>query len=145
MFMLQHAPLFRRVWFGPVALLAGLYVVGCGGGRSDLGLVSGVVILDGQPLGGATVIFQPDSGGPASYGLTDTAGRYRVMYDHGTRGAVIGSHTVRITTFQEGDSDASPPIRRSPEILPARFNRKSTLREEVVAGSNQIDFALESE
>ncbi len=131
--------------FGWFALLFGVVILGCGGGRSDLGRVSGMVTLDGQPLPNATVIFQPDAAGPASYGLTDSQGLYTMMYDHSTRGAVIGPHTVRITTFQEGDSDAEPPIPAAPEKLPAKFNRTSELREEIRAGNNEIDFALVSQ
>jgi hypothetical protein len=129
-------------WF---ALLLGAVLLGCGGGRSDLGRVSGMVTLDGQPLPNATVVFQPDAAGPASYGLTDSRGLYTMMYDHSTRGAVIGTHTVRITTFQEGDPEADPPIPAAPETLPAKYNRTSELREEIQAGNNEIDFALVSQ
>jgi len=127
------------------ALLVVMFVLGCGGGRSDLGRVTGEVTLDGQPLPNATVIFQPDTAGPASYGLTNAEGKYTMMYDQSTQGAVIGSHTVQITTFQEGDKDAEPPIPAAAEALPAKFNRNSELRHEVQAGSNSIDFALESQ
>lgn len=53
-----------------------ILLAGCGGGRSDLGHVHGVVLLAGQPLPDATVVFQPDAGGPASFGRTDAEGRY---------------------------------------------------------------------
>jgi hypothetical protein len=130
---------------GWLVLLFVTFLSGCGGGRSDLGRVSGVVTLDGQPLPNATVVFQPDAAGPASYGLTDSQGLYTMMYDHSTRGAVIGTHTVSITTFQEGDPDAEPPVSAAPEKLPAKYNRTSELREEVQVGNNEIDFALVSQ
>lgn len=126
-------------------VLAGLLATGCSGRRSDLADVVGVVTLDGQPLPMATVIFQPDSAGPASYGLTDQKGRYQVMYDVGVTGAVIGMHTVKISTFQEKDPDADPPIAAAPEILPARYHRNSELREQVTDRKvNEINFQLES-
>lgn len=118
---------------------------GCGGGRSDLGQVQGVVLLDGQALPDATVVFQPDAAGPASFGRTNAEGRYTMLYDHGTRGAVIGMHTVKITTFQEGDRDADPPLVAAPERLPDRYHRASELREEVRSGTNRIDFELQSQ
>ncbi|HAC92801.1 MAG TPA: hypothetical protein DCF63_19535, partial [Planctomycetaceae bacterium] len=113
-----------------LTVFATLLLVGCGG-RSDLGNVSGLVTLDGKPLPSATVVFQPDASGPASYGLTDAQGRYSVMYDVGQSGAVVGMHTVKISTYQEKDPDADPPIAAAPEILPDRYNKASELRAEV--------------
>ena len=120
-----------------------MVLAGCGGGRSDLGHVYGVVLLDGQALPDATVVFQPDAGGPASFGRTDAEGRYTMMYDHGTPGAVIGMHTVKITTFQERDPDADPPLAAAPERLPDRYHASSKLREEVRSGNNSINFELQ--
>jgi hypothetical protein len=53
---------------------------GCG---SDLGQVSGLVTLDGQPLRGgsgvtATVMFQPTAGGVPGVGVVDDEGRYEI-------------------------------------------------------------------
>lgn len=143
--MHQNGIRFGRSELNGFALLTAMFVLGCGGGRSDLGRVAGVVTLDGQPLPNATLMFQPDSAGPASYGMTDAQGKYTMMYDQSTQGAVIGTHTVRITTFQEGDKEADPPIAPSAEILATRFNRESELRQEVQPGNNSIDFALESQ
>ncbi|MCU0962068.1 MAG: carboxypeptidase-like regulatory domain-containing protein [Pirellulaceae bacterium] len=133
---------------GKLAAATGLCLIvlaGCGGGRSDLGQIEGAVLLDGQPLPDATVVFQPDAGGPASFGRTDAEGRYTMLYDHGTRGAVIGMHTVKITTFQERDPDADPPLAAALERLPARYHSASVLREEVRSGGNVIDFDLQSQ
>jgi hypothetical protein len=131
-------------WISLSWVLTSLVVTGCSGGRSDLADVSGTVRLDGQPLPMATVVFQPDSAGPASYGLTDQQGRYNVLYDVGRSGAVIGMHTVKITTYQERDPDADPPIAATPEILPDRYHKSSELRVQVTDGVNEIDFPLES-
>lgn len=123
-----------------------LWLIGCSGRRSDLAAVSGVVTWDGAPLPRATLVFQPDAAGPASYGLTDEDGRYTLMYNQGVEGAVIGMHTVKITTFQEKDPDADPPIPAAPEILPPRYNRNSELRVEVVRTKmNRLDFSLRSQ
>jgi len=55
-------------------------ITGCG---NDLGRVSGLVTLDGQPLRGgngvtATVMFQPTGGGPPGVGTVDGRGRYEI-------------------------------------------------------------------
>ena len=126
--------------------IAMLGLIGCSDRRSDLAAVSGVVTLDGAPLPRATLVFQPDAAGPASYGLTDEDGRYTLMYDQGVEGAVIGMHTVKITTFRERDPYADPPITAAPEILPPRYYRNSELRVEVVRTKmNRLDFSLRSQ
>jgi hypothetical protein len=123
-----------------------LGILGCSGTRSDLAPVSGVVTLDGQPLPRATLVFQPEAAGPASFGLTDDNGRYTLMYDVGVTGAVVGKHAVKITTFQERDPDSDPPIPAAPEILPDRYHRSSELSAEVASSKkNEINFDLFSE
>lgn len=113
-----------------------LVVPGCGSsdGRPELGRVEGTVTLDGAALPGATITFQPAQG-KSSRGVTDAEGHYELVYLRDIKGAVVGSHTVTITTA----SEASPQ-----EKLPARYNANTELKKEVAAGSNTIDFALES-
>jgi hypothetical protein len=116
---------------------------GCSGVRSDLAAVSGIVTLDGEPLPRATVMFQPEAAGPASFGLTDTSGRYTMMYDVGVKGAVVGMHVVKITTYQERDPDTDPPTPAAPEILPNRYHGATELTAEVIASKkNEINFEL---
>lgn len=127
------------------SLLMCVIVVGCSNRRSDLADVSGVLTLDDKALPRATVVFQPDASGPASYGLTDDQGRYKLMYDADVYGAVIGPHTVKISTYQEKNNDVKPPLPASREILPAQYNTRSELRADVKPStSNQIDFPLTS-
>ncbi len=123
-----------------VALLG---LIGCGGGTQDLGTVSGTVTLDGEPLAGAEVVFQPEAGRP-SYGETDSQGRYRLMFAFQQPGAQIGSHRVMISTFDVivDEDDQATEI---PERLPPRYHRESELREEVSPGDNVINFDLQSE
>src|SRR4051812_48383959 len=85
-----------------VFLIAGglLPFGGCGhSGYADLGLVpvSGTVKLDGQPLPGAKVSFEASDKRTAE-AKTDAAGRYKLMYDSQTPGALPGPNVVRITT-----------------------------------------------
>jgi len=144
MFHSLRNPHFLFIWFGLLSVMVG--TLGCSGSRSDLATVSGVVTLDGQPLPRATLVFQPEANGPASFGLTDESGRYTMMYKQGVPGAVVGKHLVKITTFQEGDREVNPPIPRAPEILPDRYHGASELTAEVLASKkNQIDFALLSQ
>lgn len=135
-----------------VVLCAGL--CGCGGGGSDdlsMGQVTGTVRLDGQPLPGVAVLFAPEttgdkanSGGPST-GVTDKDGKYKLEYSDTKSGAVVGKHTVRLTTGRRAGEDETgkrtPPV---PEKLPAKYNLQSTLTQEVKPGENTFDFDLKS-
>jgi len=110
---------------------------GCGkSDRPPLGAVSGQVTLDGAALPNALVIFTPDGPGRTSLGTTDGDGRYSLTYLRDIMGANLGRHYVRITTANEENAGR--------ELLPEKYHAKSELSAEVVAGSNTIDFALES-
>lgn len=118
------------------------FAAGCGSGGGDapeLGTVSGTVTLDGSPLRGAMVTFYP-AAGRASFGETDAQGRYELSYKTDVPGAVVGQHTVRITT---ADPQAVAGG-ESTETLPAVYNSRSTLSARVEAGENSRDFQLMS-
>ncbi len=129
------------------ALLLVVAVAGCGGGggsdQPDLGTVSGVVKLDGEPLANANVEFQPEEGRPST-ATTNDDGEYELKYTFETKGAKIGTHKVMIWTFQEGDSDDGTPTVLVEEKVPVVYNRDTTLEETVEAGSQEIDFELDS-
>ncbi len=121
----------------------GLFLAGCGG-PDNVGRVSGKVTLNGQPLPGAVVRFEPVAGNAPSAGITNESGEYTLKYTREFAGAEIGKHTVRVSTFSGGDADADPPKPSSPEKLPAKYNAKSELTADVKSGSNTIDFPLEA-
>ena len=118
-----------------------LLLVGCGGPEHpDVGRVSGVVTLDGQPLSEATIMFQPTQG-RASIATTDSAGKYSLTYLDGVPGALLGAHKVIIRTEVPGE-DGQPPIVK--EKLPKKYHEQTELTAEVKPGSNSFDFALTS-
>ncbi|MAT73085.1 MAG: hypothetical protein CMJ58_26675 [Planctomycetaceae bacterium] len=128
--------------------------LGCGPSRSfELAPVSGVVTLDGEPLAGGVVSFQPQSGagrapGPGSTGHLDDAGRYTLQTIEGEPGAVVATHRVRIysvSSDQPVASDVDAPDAPR-ERVPDRYNYRSTLTFEVpAAGAENADFALTTE
>jgi len=126
-----------------------LTVCGCNSGPEDMpeiGSVTGTVTLDGQPLEAADIFFAPEDG-RTSTGTTDATGKYELTYNPTTKGAKIGKNMVRITTFKEfeGDLDAEDskePARK--ELVPAEYNKKTTLTADVKAGENTFNFDLES-
>ncbi|HID23252.1 MAG TPA: hypothetical protein EYP14_12735 [Planctomycetaceae bacterium] len=105
----------------------------------DLGLVTGVVTLDGQPLPRATVEFHPiappgeQAPGSASIGRTDDSGLYELKYLKNVYGAVVGKHRIVIT-----------PHASSRVLLPSEYNVRSKLIREVKPGKNVINFQLRS-
>ena len=119
-----------------MALLLGAIVPVAGCGRSDgppRGQVRGKVTLDGKPLPGALVVFHPPKG-HISYASTDGEGRYDLIFIREEHGALVGKHHVEIST--------RPPEDFRKEIVPERYNKNTTLEQEVVAGGNEIDFDL---
>lgn len=125
-------------------------IIGCGGGSDapELGAVKGTVQMDGKPLDGATVTFQPQEGGRPSFGETDGEGYYELQYTADEAGAVVGKHRVSISTYREGDPGAEDPAEQKsqPERVPAQYNTQTELEAEVKPGTNPpIDFNLESQ
>lgn len=123
-------------------LIATCLLSGCG--PDNVAQVSGTVKMDGQPLSGAYIIFNPVAGGGQSGALSDESGTYTLQYTREHPGAEIGEHMVRITTGSKGNPDSDPPQPKVAEKLPAKYHSKSELKATVKGGSNDIDFDLES-
>ncbi|MDX1969272.1 MAG: hypothetical protein SFV23_18995 [Planctomycetaceae bacterium] len=87
-------------WLSCGLLLTGL--LGCGGdGRPRLIPVSGTVTLDGNPLEGAIVGFQPIADAKEKFqrppgGITDAAGKFVLGTYDKTDGAPVGKYKVVI-------------------------------------------------
>jgi hypothetical protein len=142
-----------------VFFIVGILIVfqsGCGGrgDQPELGEVTGTIKLDGKPLSGITVVFQPESGRPAS-GVTDAEGNYELTYIRQTKGAKVGPNRVEIAPSEDGESEeaeaeegesesVTSPTRSGKPTIPARYNVRSELKVDVKAGTNTFDFDLES-
>ena len=115
--------------------------------------VSGRVTLDGKPLSGVHVSFEPiaregslEAGG-GSYAITDADGKYTLLLVDGERpGAVVGKHRVAFTARSQVPDDIDLPVRPPPSVtVPDRFSRNSTLTFDVPAsGTSAANFELES-
>ena len=122
------------------ARLAGLMLLtallsGCGGSSVEVAPVSGRVTLDGAPLAGARIRFQPEaSGGSPSYGASDSDGNYVLGYNRDQQGALIGWHTVSVVRGGNNDSNSN----LKPQALPTRYNTASELRKEVKRGEDNV-------
>jgi len=138
-----------RLLLGCALVLA----LGCAGKK--VVPVSGTVKMNGKPLAGATVNFQPiatqgsPDAGVGSTGKTDAEGHYTLETSTGLKGAVVGKHRVMISVLSQkvGDSDERPPRGGWPieNKVPDRYNNNTTLEKDVPAeGSDKMDFDLTS-
>jgi hypothetical protein len=110
--------------------------------------VSGVVTLNGQPIGPGTVNFAPMSGGSnPAVGTIMPDGSYSLKTSR-TVGLAAGTYRVAVSVFENQASTApgqrsnAPPKLRTPE----KYNSVETsgLQFEVEPGDNTIDIELTS-
>lgn len=144
-------------WWTGLVLLA---VVGCGGTGEDKWTrnrpscipASGQVLLDGQPVEAAVVIFQSTDGTISAQGVTDSQGRFTLSTFVPDDGAPAKTYFVACLK-QVLDYDPSklkigesPPANALPKsVLPLRYENpaKSGLTAEVVDGDdNHFVFEL---
>ncbi len=123
------------------AVVSCLLLAGCGL-EGGLAKVKGRVTLNGQPLEGVIVQFQPTGGtGSSSSGITDSDGYYELMSTFTTAGALPGDHIVSIRTaesyYEEGRCTSEKDQR-----VAAKYNSRTALRRTVEPGRNTIDFDL---
>ena len=88
-------------------------------GTPDLAPVTGTVTLDGKPTDRAIVSFE-GPGNKSSFGNTDSTGRYELNY-------------TRLD---------APPGPGYVDPIPAKYNTRTTLKADVKAGTNVINFEL---
>lgn len=100
--------------------------------------VEGIVTLNGVPLPGAQVTFQPRDGAKqdskiaASFGRTDKNGYYSLQYTRDVSGAYIGEHIVSVSAL-----DA-----QGKERVHKLYNSRSTEMKTVEDRSNEINIEV---
>lgn len=123
-------------------------------------MVEGFVLLDGQPVEGATVLFSPDAGGPPGLpaaGRTDAKGGFRLNAAGGARpgsGTKIGDYIVTVTKMDHdpvpapdpNGPPAPPPNVKVWDVLPTVYKNATTtpLRATVKKGRNTCRLELDS-
>jgi hypothetical protein len=124
-----------------IAAVLSLTSLGCQQGL-DVAEVTGQVTMDGAPMQGVAVEFQPVKGSP-SYGTTDDNGNYELLFKPGLQGALLGPHKVRITG---GDVENEYGETVTVDVnIPKRYNKETTLEYTVVKGKNEsVDWELTS-
>jgi hypothetical protein len=125
---------------------------GCGGRTDNLPRepVSGQVIMDDQPLPRGFITFRPDYENAITEGASPIRnGQFSMSRNDGL---VPGPYKVMITMREEPDPtkkapnpDLNPFAGFAKELVPARYNFKTTLTVNVKEGGpNHFDFPLQS-
>lgn len=85
-------------------------IAGCGGGVSGPAFVpvSGVVLLDGKPVDGATIVFTPKKEGTMSMALSAPDGSFAMKSGSGRKGAAVGDHDVTVMLSLSTEPEAKP-------------------------------------
>lgn len=123
--------------------IASIMTVGCGDAGYGEVPVSGKVTLNGEPLAGAHLTFQPvakDSSGfaPGSFGRTDDEGNFslRTVWPDAD-GAIPGRHRVQIS-FED-------PSKRPPEVrIPQEYREGRAIFEVPPEGTEEALLELDS-
>lgn len=129
-----------------------LFGAGCNQGPR-LAKVSGVVLLDGKPIEGASVLFTPEAGGRPADGVTDKEGKFTLQTFEPGDGALVGKHKVavvgmRMTGIQatadglSGEVDTSKV--REVWFVPKKYSTPETsgIEVEVKRGLEPLKFEL---
>src|SRR5260370_25590049 len=113
-----------RPWTAPFLLVT---LAGCGSNEPKIIEVTGILTYKGTPVTNARVTFIPESGRP-SHGETDGEGRFKLNYDKGHDGAIVGKHKVSVklrpTTLAEQDAvmmGKKPPMSKEMAELFDRY------------------------
>ena len=143
---------------GTLGIVVALCLLLGGCGTSDFPSVSGTVTLDGAPLSGVSVSFEPKgTDGTSASGKTDSSGRYTLISTADLSGAKPGEYIVRIRSPEpaifgvndESEDDKAEPNYEFSEpyvnAVPEKYGPNSELTATVQAGKNTIDFELQSD
>lgn len=145
----------RHLRFSLVGLVLALPATGCGKPKPPTAPVTGRVLLDGKPVAGAAVMFEPVDGGVPARGSTAADGGFKLSTFGRDDGALVGRHRVSVSKFvTEGVAvdasglEAAPgqPGAQPKAVLPVRYAdpKASGLEATVDQGGTTVDFNLES-
>lgn len=130
----------RYIGCGLWIILLAVAASGCGPSE---GIVSGTVLVDGQPVSGGVISFVPaeGSGSPATSPVE--GGKYELRTATGKKFVQVSAPKV-VGKRKEYEGPDAPLVEITEERLPAKYNSQSELTFEVKAGDNKQDWDLKS-
>jgi hypothetical protein len=132
-----------RLALSALTVLAMVCLAGCGGDIGNRVAVSGTVLVKGEPLDQGTIEFIPHPGVKTQSGAMITNGRFTIPAE---KGLEPGTYTIKISSVEGGGPTDEPgglPGKEPKERIPAKYNAKSKLTEEVKKGDNKFEFKLD--
>ena len=129
-----------------------LVLLACAGCGSDVSPVPvrGTITLDGSPLKGVQILFDPivTAGAvtpPRSRALADDQGHYALKCDTGQSGAVPGKHRVTVM-YMMSSHDQATALKSGVRPIPAKYSAAALtpLQIEVNSGQDTYDLHLKS-
>ncbi len=119
-------------------------LAGCGKTWSQNDNVEGTLKLDGVPVANVKVQFVPDDAttqAPTSSGQTDDSGHFRLNFDNGSPGAIIGKHNVVIL---KGRAEPGDGQTISTAVIPQAYTMaaQTPLQTEVTASDHNYDLKM---
>lgn len=134
--------MFRSCWVCSLALM-----IGCGS-ESGLAPVKGRVLMNGQPLAGAAVMFHPEGGGMPATGVTDSNGDFE-METSQVKGAAIGKNNVSVSKQVNAESNRKTEeseIVAMKSLTPPKYASPQTsgLSVDVKPGMERVELKLDA-
>ncbi len=134
-----------------LSALAGTFA-GCGKSAFPTAPVSGRLTLNGKPVAGVHVSFQPVAASPSaaragegSVGVTDEEGRYELrLIDSDRPGAVVARHVVRLVAKELRENSAGDAGSPAANPLPPSSLDGSLSFEVPPGGTDQANFDLKT-
>jgi len=129
------------------ALFAALALAGCGSGLIP---VEGTVLLDGQPLPEAQVLFLPKSGGRPAAGKTNAEGKFKLTTDKSDDGAKPGEYQVGVTALKISygpSGEGGEQAEKQQWLAPRRYSKpaESGLTAKITAAERTPKIELRSQ
>jgi hypothetical protein len=118
--------------------------VGCSGGGKVT--VDGTVTLDGQAVASGTVTFiKQDETSLAREGAVIKDGKFQAQIPPGKYKLELNGQKVISTRTQKDFDGKDETLEVKGEMFPAKYNKQSTLTEEIKAGPHPIKLDLTSD
>ena len=122
--------------------LALILATGCGGGST--GSVSGTVTLGNEPLKEGTVTFTPADGKGQTVSAPIKDGKFSASLPVGSMKVQISAPRPTGKKTKMYNTPDSPEVEEVAELIPDKYNARSTLTLTVKGGSQTETFALDA-
>jgi hypothetical protein len=137
----QRTKHIQPIFTARAAVLATVLITGCG--KSNIGIVTGTISVDGAAAKSGSIAFFPTNRKSSTAGSEIVDGRYTAKVALGTAKVEIRVPKV-VGQKKLYDTPDSPIKQMMAESLPKKYNDETGLELDVQPGKNLQDFDLKS-